>query len=148
MPSQYEIFLGEENNGKLSFLDVEVSWEENTFVTTVYRKQPFSGVYMHFDSFFPTTYKFSMIYTVVFRCFSICSNWNNFHNELVFLKAIFLKNGYPISCIDKCFKTFLEGLYLKQPQVLTAEQKTLFFLSLENCPFKPGQNFKKFSKDH
>ena len=66
-----------------------------------------------------------MIYTLVFRCFSICSNWTNFHNELVFLKDIFLKNGYPISFIDKCFKTFLDRLYLKRPQVLTAEKKTL-----------------------
>ena len=73
--------------------------------------------------FLPTTYKFGMIYTLVFRCFSICSNWTNFHNELVFLKDIFLKNGYPISFIDKCFKTFLDRLYLKRRQV-TAEKKT------------------------
>ena len=115
----------EENNGKLSFLDVEVSRERNKFATTVYRKPTFSGVYTHFDSFLPTKYKFSMIYTFVFRCFSICSNWTNFHDELVFLKDIFLKNGYPISFIDKCFKTFLDRLYLKRPQVLTAEKKTL-----------------------
>ena len=62
-----------------------------------------------------------MIYTVVFRSFSICSNWTNFHNELAFLKDIFLKHEYPIPSIDKCFKTFLDRLYLKRPQVLTAE---------------------------
>ena len=82
-----------------------------------------------------------MIYTLVFRCFSICSNWTNFHNELAFLKDIFLENVYPISFIDKCFKTFLDRLYLKQPQVLTAEKKTLTlalpFFFFENCPFKP-----------
>ena len=32
----------EEKNGKLSFLDVEVSQEGNQFVTTVYRKPTFS----------------------------------------------------------------------------------------------------------
>ena len=90
----------EENNEKLSFLDVEVSREENKFATTVYPKPTFSGVYTHFDSFLTTTYKFSMIYTLVFRCFSIRSNWTNFHNELVFPKDIFLKNGYPISFKD------------------------------------------------
>ena len=66
-----------------------------------------------------------MIYTLVFRCFSICSNWNNFHNKLAFLKDIFLENGYPISITDKYFKTILDRLYLKQPQVLTAEKKIL-----------------------
>ena len=65
-----------------------------------------------------------MIYTLVYRYFSICSNWTNFYNELVFMKDIFLKNGYPISLIEKCFKTFLDRLYLKRPQVLTAEKKT------------------------
>ena len=78
-----------------------------------------------FMVFLPTTNKFSMIYTLAFRCFSICSNWTNFHNELAFLKDIFLKSAYPVSFIDKCFKTFLDQLYLKKPPVLTAEKRTL-----------------------
>ena len=40
-----------ERNGKLSFLNVEVSRQEGHFVTTVYRKPTFSGVYTHFESF-------------------------------------------------------------------------------------------------
>ena len=40
----------QEINGKLSFLDVEVSQQQGKFVTTVYRKPTFSGVYTHFDS--------------------------------------------------------------------------------------------------
>ena len=107
-------------NGKLSFLDVEVSREGSKFVTTVYCKPTFGGVYTHFDRFLPLTHKFDMIYTLVFRCISICSKRTNFHNELLFLKDIFLKNGHPISFIDKCLKTFLNRLYLK---VLTAEKK-------------------------
>ena len=46
----------EEKNGNLAFLDVEVSQEGNKFATTVYHKPTFSGVYMHSDSFVPTTY--------------------------------------------------------------------------------------------
>ena len=42
----------QEINDKLSFLDVEVSRQQGKFVTTVYRKPTFSGVYTHFDSFF------------------------------------------------------------------------------------------------
>ena len=121
MSSQYEMFL----NGKFSFWDVEVSREGKKFATTVYRKPTFIGACTHFDSFLPTTYEFSMIYSLVFRCFSICSNWTKFHNESVFLEDIFLKNVYPISFIDTYFKTFLDRLYFKRPQVLTAEKKTL-----------------------
>ena len=118
----------EEKNGKLSFLDVEVCREGNKFVTSVYRKPTFSGVYTHFDSFLPSTYKFGMIYTLTFRCFSLCSSWTKFHNELAILKDIFLKNGYPASFIDRCFKTFLDKVYLKRPEVATVEKKTLTFV--------------------
>ena len=90
----------QEKDGKLSFLDVEVSRQEGHFVTTVYRKPTFSGVYTHFESFLPTIYKFGMIYTLVYRCFKICSDWTKFHEELNFLKQIFLESGYPQSFID------------------------------------------------
>ena len=39
-------------DSKLSFLDVEVSRQEGHFVTTVYSKPTFSGVYTDFESFF------------------------------------------------------------------------------------------------
>ena len=76
----------QEKNGKLSFLDVEVSREKGKFVTTVYRKPTFSGVYTHFESFLPTVYTFGMVYTLVYRCFKIFSDWTKFHEELSFLK--------------------------------------------------------------
>ena len=44
----------QEKNGKLSFLDVEISREKGKFVTTIYRKPTFSGVYNHFENFLPT----------------------------------------------------------------------------------------------
>ena len=53
----------QEKNGKLSFLDIEVSREKGKFVTTVYRKPTFSGVYTHFESFLTTIYKFGMVYS-------------------------------------------------------------------------------------
>ena len=111
----------EEKNGKLSFLDVEVSPELNKFPTIVYQKPTRNRVYKHFDGFLRTINKFG----IGFQVFSIRSNWNNFHNELVFRRDIFLKNRYPISFIDKRFKRFLDWLYLKQSQVLTAQKKTL-----------------------
>ena len=81
-------------------------------IQIVFRKK----VYTHFESLLPTTYTFSISHSVVFRCFSICSNWTNFHNELVFLKNIFLKNVYPISFVHKSFKAFSDRLYLKRPE--------------------------------
>ena len=124
----------QEKNGKLLFLDVEVSREKGKFVTTVYRKPTFSGVYNHFESFLPKIYKFGMVCTLAYCCFKICSDWNKFHEQLSFLKQAFLKNECPLSFIDSCFKTFVDKLFIKLPKLITAEKKNLF-LSL---PF-PGE---------
>ena len=40
-----------DRDGKLIFLDVNVFREEGQFVTNVYRKTTFGGVYTHFESF-------------------------------------------------------------------------------------------------
>ena len=56
----------------MSFLDVEISGENGKVVTTVYRKPTFSGVYTHFESFLPSRQKFGMLYTLVYRCFTLC----------------------------------------------------------------------------
>ena len=88
----------QEKNGNFSFVDIEVSQEKGKFVTTVYRKPTFSGVYTHFESFLPTIYKFGMVYTLAYRCFKIRSDWTKFQEELSFLKQVFLKHLL-ISCL-------------------------------------------------
>ena len=114
----------EEKNGKMSFLEVEVSWENGKFVTTVYRKPTFSGVYTHFR-FLPSTQKFDMLYTLVHICFTLCSDCTEFHRELATLKEIFQRNGYPRSFIAKCFKKFLDRLHVIKTTSSTAEKKRL-----------------------
>ena len=91
----------QEINDKLSFLDVEVSRQQGKLVTSVSRKPTFSSVYTHFDSFLPEVYKVGMICILAYRCFKICSDWTKFYEELNSLKQVYLKNGYPLSFIDK-----------------------------------------------
>ena len=63
-----------EKQNRMFFLDIEIIREDKTFTTSVYRKPTFSGVYTHFDSFLPFTYKFGTVYTLAYRCFQICSS--------------------------------------------------------------------------
>ena len=63
-----------EQNKKVSFLDVNVIREQAKFIISFYQKPTFGGVYTHFDSFLSDTYKIDMIYTLVNRCFRICSS--------------------------------------------------------------------------
>ena len=81
--------LSKKKNGKLSFLDAEVSRKQSKFVTTVYRKPTFRSAYTHFDSFLSMAYKFGMVNSLAYRCFKICSDWTKFHEELWFLKRVF-----------------------------------------------------------
>ena len=111
----------------MSFLDVDVSCQEGDFVTNAYRKPTFSGVYTHFERFLATIYKFGMIYTLVYRCFKICSDWTKFYEELNFLKQISLENGYPESFINNCFKAFLDKLFIKTPEISMVEKKRNYF---------------------
>ena len=77
----------------MSFPDVQIIWEDKAFTISVYRKSTFSGIYTHFDSFLPSNYKFTTVYTLIYNCLRICSSWSKFRNELVCLKESFLKNG-------------------------------------------------------
>ena len=122
--------LNKKRTGKLSFLNVEErSSKQGRFVTAVYRKPTFSGVYNHFDSFLSMAYKFGMIYTLAYWSFNICSNGTEFHEKPNFLKWVFLKNRYPFSFIDKCFKTVINKLIIKRPQTTAFEKKTLILSS-------------------
>ena len=69
-----------------------------------------------------------MVYTLVYRCFRICSNWTQFHTELIYLKGIFQKNSYPKNFIDKCFKRFLNNVHLVKENVPTVEKKRLLLV--------------------
>ena len=97
-----------------------------SFVTTVYRKPNFSGMYTHLDSFLPTLFKFGMIYTIAYQYFKICSDWKKIHKELHFLKRAFSKNVYPLLFIDKYSKTVINKLVIKRAQIIKVKKKTYF----------------------
>ena len=84
-----------EINRSLSFLDVKIFRENNKFVTSVFRKGTFSGVYTNFISFIPLEYKFCLGCTLLNRCFNLSSYLLNFHHEVDKLKKNLSKNAYP-----------------------------------------------------
>ena len=121
-------------NGKLSFLDIEVSREKGKFVTNAYKKATFCCMYTHFENFLPTVYKFGMVYTYL-SLFQYLFCLEKVSWRTVFWNKFFLKNGY-LLFIDNCFKTFDDQMFIKHPQLTTVEKKTLFLSlpSLETFP--------------
>ena len=71
-----------EENGLLSYLDVKISRQNNKFATSVYGKPAFSGVFKNFECFTPDIYKRRLIETLLHKSFRLCSNYENFHQEI------------------------------------------------------------------
>ena len=59
------------------------------------------------------TYKTGLL----FHCFSICSFYEKFHEEIVKLKEIFKQNSYPQKFIGRCIKIFLNKLHVPKENV-------------------------------
>ena len=91
-----------ETNNKLSFLDIEISRDKIQFITSVYCKPTFSGVFSHFDSFIPRGYKFNLLSTLIFCCYSISCSMELFVKEVMQLKQIFEKYEYGNKFFDRC----------------------------------------------
>ena len=66
-----------------------------------------------------------MIWSLLYRAFSSCSSFELLHQEILKLKDIFKRNGYPISFIDKCVKRFLDKVFVEKKTFLTASKKQL-----------------------
>ena len=112
----------------MPFLDVNAFSENGKFVTNVYRKETFTGVYTNFSSFIPLEHKFGLVYTLLHRCFCLVSDMSKFHFEIEKLKEILLSNGYSNKFIDKCISKFMNKLYIKKPVMLTVPKKQLYLV--------------------
>ena len=99
--------------------------DNNRFLTSVYCKPTFSGVFTNFYSYIPLSYKSGLISSVLYRAFKLCSNFEIFHQEIIFLKDLFKRNGYPSNFIDKCIKTFLDKIFIEKKVFLVAQKKEL-----------------------
>ena len=117
-----------EKDEQMPFLDVNVFRENGKFVTNVYRKETFTGVYTNFSSFIPLEHKFGLVYTLLHRCFCLVSDMSKFHFEIEKLKEILLSNGYSNKFIDKCISKFMNKLYIKKPVMLTVPNKQLYLV--------------------
>ena len=84
-----------ENQKGLSFLDVEIICEDRQFITSIYDKPIFSGIYTDIESTLSSAYKFVMVHKLTHNFFQISSVGTELHAELLFLKQIFFKSGFP-----------------------------------------------------
>ena len=97
-----------EQDISLAFLYIDVYRVNNKFETSVHRKSKFTGVYTNYRSFTTTEYKICLISNLLYRSFTIFSNYHKLHEEIVQLKSVLRQNGYPTRFLDKIPWKFLE----------------------------------------
>ena len=86
--------LEEENNSTVPFLDALVRKGTSTFLTTVFRKPTFTGLYIRWDSFCPKKQKINLIKTLTHWALIICSE-SKLDNEVEFITGTLCYNGFP-----------------------------------------------------
>ena len=125
--------------------------DHDKFVTSVRRKDTFSGVYTNFNSFIPEAYKRGLVLTLLYRGYRINSAFIGLHEEIVKLKDILRRNSYPPKFLDRCVFKFLNKLYVKRETVLTAPKKevtiVLPFLGSNSWSIKNSLK-RAFQKSH
>ena len=91
----------------------------------------------------------SCLLPLAYRCLQICSSWTKLHIELVCLKEIFFKNGYPEDFINNCFKKIMDNMHVVKETTVTVEKKPLFlFLPyLESISLQTRTKLKKSFKN-
>ena len=116
--------LEKENDDHLSFLDINIFREKGKFVTNVYRKKNFSGVFTNFNSFIPEIYKTGLIESLLCRCFNLSSDFMKFHREINILKGMVYKTKYRRDLVDKWIKKLLDKVLTRKVVVSTVAKKT------------------------
>ena len=124
--------------GSLSFLNVKICRKNGKFVTSIYRKPTFSGVFINYESFIPTYQKKGFLHTLLRMSFSICCDFKTFHFEIDHLKTILIKNNYPLNFIDSCIKSFLNKLYTPKVVVTNVPKRNVF----NKLPFLGSTSFE------
>ena len=86
-------------------------------------------IYSNFNSSIYDQYKIGLVFTLLFRAFSIAFVISRFYTEVSRWNDILRKNVFPIKLVDNCIKTFLNKKFLHTTLVaLTVEKKELLII--------------------
>ena len=100
-----------EHDNKLAFLDILITRTDQGFTTSVFRKKTFTGQGTNFYSSCGSIFKLNSISTLLHRAFTLSSNWQIFHNEIMFLLQYFMNNSYPSFLVNKHIRCFLNDKF-------------------------------------
>ena len=114
-----------EDSNNFSLLDVKITQQNKQFVTSIFPKATFSGVFTNYNSFISDTCKIGLVHMLLFWFFQIYSCMEKIDIEVELLRSISKCNNYPVNIIDQCIKTFFDKLYVPKQIVSAVPKKEL-----------------------
>ena len=117
-----------ERDGKLPFLDIDISRSVSKFATSVCRKSTFTCLFTNFHSFIPNTHKQNLVFCLIHRIFNLCSSYENLNTQLEVVRKLFNLNGFTFHMFDRIVRRFLDHTFDPKSPVLTALRKIYFCL--------------------
>jgi len=120
-----------ESNGKLPFLDVSITRDNNRFSTATYRKPTYTGLTTKFDSFIPIKYKTNLINTLINRAYKISKSYQIFTKEIDFITDTLRRNGFPLFVIQRSIRQTLNNIFVKREPVQLAAKDIIYI----NLPY-------------
>ena len=88
----YEI----EKENEISFLDILIIRSGQKIETRVYKKSTNTGIYIHWDSYAPSSWKRSKLKTLIMTAYKISSKDSYLKLEIKYLRKVFHEqNEYP-----------------------------------------------------
>ena len=118
--------MDKECGGQLPLLDILVSRCNDQFVTGVFRKKTFTGLGLNFFSHCSSILEINSCKTLLFRAYSLSSNWLKFHEEVAFLKKYFSANCYPSHILDKMVRNFLSNIFRPKLCIPSVPKKIMY----------------------
>jgi hypothetical protein len=99
--------LEKENSNQPPFLNITVVRTRMKFITTLYRKKPFTGVYINWTSLTSRKYKIGLIQCILDRVWKICNKEKERHEEVRKMRLILEKNEYLTHIVNKEIERFV-----------------------------------------
>ena len=120
------------------FWDVKITQEVKDSPLQ-FLKATLSGELANFDSFVFESNKTGLTFTLLFSCFTICSDPQSFHLEADQLRQIFKCNNYPFPLKGQCVKIFLNNIFVPKKTFMTKKDLLIVLSFLTSCLSTPAE---------
>ena len=129
-------------SNQLPFLDIKIGIKENRFTTSIYTKPSNTNVVLNFDSCTPQSWKKNLIKYLFIRNERLVSKEFQ-RNELIKIKELLSKNGYPIKFIENEIEKLQKSEVNSEEQLNTQNIQYLTIPYIKKISDKFSKNMRK-----